>query len=176
MLTADPRSAKVRAADVRIPRAVGARSPPGPSFSARVGTAMTRRSVLPGPRPTRARHREPWMAPASPEDEAGVAERALAEREHLDRPHREDVDDALAARLDLPLTVPLLSPGCGELGQASGVRDALRLALDHHVQTPFPAVASGGQGDLGVRFQVDRLLLSGPGPEMQGVVVPDRDQ
>src|SRR5690242_11295003 len=130
MLTADPRSAKVRAADVRIPRAVGARSPPGPSFSARVGTAMTRRSVLPGPGPTRARHREPWMAPALPEDEAGVAERALAEREHLDRPHREDVDDALAAlvqealgdRLELPLTVPLLSPRSEERRVGKEVR------------------------------------------------------
>src|SRR6478609_7632876 len=48
MLTAEPRSAKVRAAEVRIPRAVGARSPPGPSLSARVGIAIAPGSVLPG--------------------------------------------------------------------------------------------------------------------------------
>src|SRR5690242_12252058 len=54
MLTAEPRSANVRAAEVRIPRAVGARSPPRPSRSARVGIAMAHGSLLPENRSARA--------------------------------------------------------------------------------------------------------------------------
>src|SRR5262249_50794318 len=77
-----------------------------------------------------------------PEDVTGVTERALAEREDLGRPHREDADDALAAlvhealgdRLVAPLAVPLFFPGRGELGEARSVGDPLSLALDHHVQ------------------------------------------
>ena len=51
-----------------------------------------------------------------------------------------------------------------------------RDAFDRDVQTALPGIAAGGQDDVLVPPQIDRLLLLAPGAEMQRVVEPDRDE
>src|SRR6185312_10977127 len=94
---------------------------------------------------------------------AGVAERALPEREHLGRPHREHVHrcgvgvgsallvgEAAVAHAEGPAAVPLVGPCARESPQRGVVGHAHGLALDDDVRPLVPAVATGRQHDVRV--------------------------
>src|SRR5262249_34891193 len=51
-----------------------------------------------------------------------------------------------------------------------------RVALDHDIEAPIPAVAAGAEDHVPVAAQVDSLLLAGAGTEVQGVAGPHSHQ
>ena len=86
------------------------------------------------------------------------------------------VVEAAVAHQIVPSPVPLRGPHLGQVGEYVIVRDLDGVAPDHDVQSGVPLVAAGGQGDMRVGPEVDGLLLSGTGAEVEGPIGPDRNQ
>jgi hypothetical protein len=107
----------------------------------------------------------------------GDAEVALREREDLRGLHAEDESLAAAFVLEgavpylpLPAPVPLRLPFLGQVPEQVFVGDPDGLALNRHVQTAIPVVATSHQENILVREHVDVFLLGESGGEVKSTV------
>jgi hypothetical protein len=109
-----------------------------------------------------------------------LAERALAEDEHLGWLHLEDrcpavfVLEASVSDLIAPAPVPLPSPSARKPLELRVTGHPDSGAFDDDVGSVFPLVAPGRQDDVCVVCEVDGFLLARAGAEVDRVVEPDR--